>query len=96
MCHKKVQVVQVRGLIKPWKPIIYYDFDRNMDMDLLNELILKSEYCKIKIRAIICDMGNTQLLSHFKVYRDHNSVFKNPYNNTRDIYIFCDNPHRFF
>ena len=91
--HKKVQVVQVRGLIKPWKQIIYNDFDQNMNMDLLNELILKSENCNMKIRDIICDMGNTQLLSNFKVYRDHNNVFKN--DNNRNIYIICDNPHCF-
>ena len=77
--HKKVQVVQVRGIIHPWKQIVYYDFDTNMDMKLLNTLIIQCEQSNVKVRAIVCDMGNAQLLSHLKVYKSHNNFFPNPF-----------------
>ena len=90
--HKKVQVVQVRGLIKPWKQIIYYDFDENMNMDLLNELILKSENCHMKIYAISCDMGNTQLLSLSKFTETTTMFLKIPII-TPETFIFSVTIH---
>ena len=93
--HKKVQVVQVRGIIHPWKQIVYYDFDTNMDMKLLNTLIIQCEQSNVKVRAIVCDMGNAQLLSHLKVYKSHNNFFPNPFVEKRKLYIICDTPHCF-
>ena len=93
--HKKVQVVQVRGLIQPWKQIVYYDFDTNMDMQLLNALIVQCEQSNVKVRVIVCDMGNTQLLSNLKVYKVHNNFFPNPFDAKRKVYIVCDTPHCF-
>ena len=46
--HKKVQVVQFRGISHLWKQIIYYDFDKNMDMELLRSLIVQCKNANVK------------------------------------------------
>ena len=57
-----------------------------MDMELLNSLIIRSEKSNMKVRVICSNIGNTQLLSHLKVY-------KNPFDENRKVYsIICDTP----
>ena len=64
-----------------------------MDMELLNSLIIRSEISHMKVRVICCNIGNTQLLSHLKVYKTHNIFFKNPFDENRKVYsIVCDTP----
>ena len=41
--HKKVQVVMLRGLIYPWKQVVFFDFDCDMNKQLLMKLIKKGE-----------------------------------------------------
>ena len=64
---KKAMVVMVRGLRKSFKEVIYYDFDRSMDMELLSELILQVERAGASVRAVTLDMGNQTLLKECKV-----------------------------
>ena len=92
---KKVQVVLLRGIFRPWQQIIYYDFDRGMNLDLLNNLIMMTENCNANVRAAVCDMGNTQLLSQLEVYKKKMHYFTNPSDPLRKVYVFCDIPHCF-
>ena len=75
--------------------MVYYAFDQDIDVALLNSLIVQSERSNAKIRAIICDMGNTKLLSKLNVYQTHNNFFENPFDVNRKVYIVCDIPHCF-
>ena len=64
---KKVQVVIVRGLKSGFKEVIYYDFDQNMNMQLLSDLISQIEAVGGAVRSITLDMGNRTILSQCKV-----------------------------
>ena len=64
---KKVQVVMVRGLKSGFKEVIYYDFDQNMDIQLLSGLISQIEAVGGAVRSITLDMGNRTILSQCKV-----------------------------
>ena len=64
---KKAMVVMVRGLRKSFKEVIFYDFDRGMDMNLLVELIKQVERAGAAVRAVTLDMGNQTLLKECKV-----------------------------
>ena len=54
----KVMVVIVRGILAPWKQLIYFDFDQPMSKSLLFHLIVKCENSNIRIRAVTSDQGN--------------------------------------
>ena len=58
---KKAMVVMVRGLKTPFKEIIFFDFDRGMDLKLLEELIIEIEKAGGAVRAVTLDMGNRSL-----------------------------------
>ena len=66
----------VRGLIAPFKEIIYYNFDAillrergraDMDLKLLGEIIERVERAGGYVRSVTLDMGNRKLLSECKV-----------------------------
>ena len=71
---------------------MYYSFDETMTLDILIELIVRCEQSNVKVRAMVCDMGNTKLLSQLQVYK-HNSSFINPFDSSRNVHIFADIPH---
>ena len=52
----------VRGLVQPFKQIVYFQGDQMMTKNLLMELIGKIEETGIKTRIISCDMGNQKVL----------------------------------
>ena len=76
-----------------WKQVIYYDFNKNMNMKLLLELIEKCEDSNAEVKAMVCDMGNGTLLSTLDVYQNHNNYFPNPADPSRKVYIVPDVPH---
>ena len=70
---KKALVVMVRGLLAPFKEVIYYNFDTilerergksSMDLQLLNQLIARVEEAGGSVRSVTMDMGNKTLLSN--------------------------------
>ena len=67
-----------RGVMYPWKQVIYYDFNKNMNMKLLLELIEKCEDSNAEVKAMVCDMGNGTLLSTLEVYQNHKKIFSQP------------------
>ena len=66
-----------------------------MNLDLLLHLISLSEKSHARVRAVTCDMGNQKLLGKIGVYKDKNYCFKNPFDEARSVYLFCDIPHCF-
>ena len=68
----------VRGLLAPFKEVIYYNFDTvlewdrgkgkaNIDLELLGEIIERVERAGGLVRSVTMDMGNRTLLSECKV-----------------------------
>ena len=74
---------------------MYFDFDKTMTKDLLNQLILMAEKCHAKVRVMVCDMGNTKLLKELDVYRNKCHYFPNPIDQSRKVYIVTCIPHCF-
>ena len=89
---KKIQVVVLRGLMTNWKETIYYQFDQNISLDVLNYLILQCEKRNIKIKAAVCDLGNKTLLSQINFSELNNSIV-NPADPKREVFFFPDTPH---
>ena len=89
---KKVQVVVLRGLMTKWKETIYYQFDQNISLDVLNYLIVQCEKRSIKIKAAVCDLGNKTLLSQINFSQLNNSIV-NPADQSREVFFFPDAPH---
>ena len=67
----------------------------SITVPFLNELILRSEQSNAKVCSIVCDMGNTHLLSKLGVYSEQKHYFPNPADQNRRVYIIPDNPHSF-
>ena len=83
-----------RGLIKPWKQVVYFDFDSDMKKNLLLPLIRISEEYGCKVRGFVCDMGNKALLRELGVkINKWNYFIPNPVEPSRSVYIFPDMPH---
>lgn len=89
----KLKFHAFRGLISPWKQIIYYNFDVTMSQELLSSIIRFCESSHANVRGIVCDMGNRKLLKELKIYSECKHFFANPVDCTRKIYVFPDVPH---
>ena len=48
----------VRGMVTPFKMPIFYDFDVDADLSLVNDMITEVE--AVGGRAVVCDMGNSK------------------------------------
>ena len=85
----------LRGLRRNFKIPAYFDFDINMTRALIEEIIMKIEELGIKIRCLVCDMGNGTLLKEFNVTSPNNReyFFDNPFRRGNKIYIICDVVH---
>lgn len=91
--YKKAQTVIVRGLAKPWKQVIYYQYDQNMTKKLLLEIIEQCEKSNIKIRGVAFDMGNHTFIKEVKLISQNKHYFQNPADRKRKVYLFPDVPH---
>ena len=58
---KKMVVFMIRGLIKGFKQIVYYNFDTAITEDFLMEVIRKVEETGLYTRCVAMDMGNQQV-----------------------------------
>ena len=84
----------VRGLASNWKYPIFYDFDCPVRKELLNEIIIKLEEIGINIIGMVSDMGSTNKALRTSLnITNSNTSFKNPYDNSRNVYVFADVPH---
>ena len=92
--NSKVQVCMARGLTSSWKQPVYYGFNTDMTLKLLNDVILAIEGIGLKVCAIVCDLGaeNRSFLKHAGVTIDK-PFLGNPTDPNRNIYFFADVPH---
>ncbi|XP_071525284.1 transposable element P transposase [Panulirus ornatus] len=92
--HKSVQLVMLRGVIAPWKQIIFYQFDCPMTKDILFDLIVRVEAAGFPVVATVNDLGptNVRLWNRLHVSPGKSS-FTNPADQERQIYAFADAPH---
>ena len=89
---KKAMVVMSRGLGSGHKEPLFYDYDTPMTMELLSQLIIKTEEAGAHVRNVVLDMGNQSLLSSMGVYRGE-FTFPHPTRDGEFIAIIPDYPH---
>ena len=89
---KKAMVAMVRGLGSGHKEPLFYDYDTPMTMELLSDLIIKTEEAGAHVRNVVLDMGNQSLLSRMGVYRGQ-FTFPHPTRDGEFIAIIPDYPH---
>ena len=84
----------IRGIISPWKQIIFYDFDRKMILELLINMIVCVESVGFQIHGCVCDMGgaNHSLLNQLGI-DEKTTYFSNPFASNRFVHVFLDIPH---
>ena len=63
-----------------------------MTKKLIHKIIKRMESEGFKIRGVVCDMGNPTFNKQFDM-KNLNHFFKNPADETRNVYIFPDVPH---
>ena len=70
----------VRGMVTPFKMPIFYDFDVDADLNLVTDMITEVEAVGGRVRAVVCDMGNSKFLGKdgVKLYQKGNHSFPNP------------------
>lgn len=95
MCPKKyAQVVMVRGLVKNWKQVVYYDLDAPMTATILKFIISKLEEICFTVIAVVSDMGptNVSLWRELSISENQPFIF-HPCNPMKKIFFFADIPH---
>jgi hypothetical protein len=92
--HRQVQVALIRGLLFPYKQVVFVDFDVPMKKDLLLELIRHLDKVKFKVVAIVSDMGSTNVALWLTLQvTDTKPFFVHPCNKEEKIFLFPDAPH---
>lgn len=95
--HKTTQVVMARGLFNKWKQPVFYEYDRPMDKDLLNNIIMKLYESGFTVVATISDLGssNSTVKNNLKIGTEGNQqcYFEHPSDNKFLIHVFADVPH---
>ena len=86
---KKMQVVILRGLLEPWKQVIFYDFDKNRSKKLFLDIVTACQ----SVRGAVFDMGNHTFIKDCKLMREGNNFLPNPNLSGKKIYLFPDVPH---
>merc|ERR1719300_656444 len=78
---KKVQVAQVRGILKDFRMAVFYEFSTNMTMELLNKIIEKVEMAGAKEETLLAkphlqtalenDSSPTEFRKAYKIKKEH-------------------------
>ena len=92
--QSKVQVCMLRGLTRSWKQPVYYNFNEDITVTVLNDVISSVEGLGLKVCAMVCDLGaeNRSFLKHAEVTIER-PYFQNPVCSDRNVYVFADVPH---
>jgi len=88
----KVQVVQIRGIIKGFRQIVYYNFNTNMNLELLKTIISRIEAVGGKVRNCAFDLGNKTIVKDLKIGRD-GYYFESPTREGAIIHGYPDPVH---
>lgn len=92
--HKHVQVVMARGVTSKWKQPVYFDFDKPMKKDTLFDIINSVESAGFNVVSITSDMGGeNRALWKELIISPTNTSFTNPYDVSRNVFVFADVPH---
>jgi hypothetical protein len=91
--HKKLQLVQVRGLFSSWKQPIKTGFDMRITPDVLTELLTELHKIKYHLVGIVSDQGpeNEQCFRQLGIC-DQVVSFPHPVSQ-EPVFIFRDYPH---
>ena len=83
-----------RGIRTKWRFPLMYEFDMNMTLDKMKEVVTWVEEAGAECVANTCDMGNKTLLSDqgFDVTGGGHYI-AHPTRPDRRFYIICDVPH---
>lgn len=88
-----VQVVMARGLFSNWKQPVYVGFDKNMNKDLLLEIIVALHNVNYQVVAVVSDCGASNQGTWTSLgISVENVSFSHPVTNDK-IYCFADAPH---
>ena len=80
---RSVQCAMIRGLIKPWKQLVFYDFNCAVTRNILFNIILEIEAAGFIVVAMVCDLGSTNVsLWNMLGISIANTCFTNPADST--------------
>lgn len=90
---KKVQVIMAQGLYGRWKNVVYFNYNTDVTVKILNEVITALSQAGFPVVSVTCDMGieNRDLYSKLGV-NDKNPSFNHPVTG-QPIACFHDSPH---
>jgi len=81
----------VRGLFRPWKQLIAYEFDESLSVEKFNALVTQVENCGLRVRACVNDLGgkNRGLWNRLGVKCHISDSVNAP---ALNIKSYCENP----
>lgn len=95
--YKTCQFIMARGLFGRWKQLMFYDYDKTMDKEILEQVIKQFFECGFTVVIAASDLGTTNAKLWNKLNigtgKDKHSYFEYSSNNQYRIYVFSDAPH---
>ena len=90
----RAMCVMIRGLVKQWKQLVYYDFDCCLTKEILYDIIQNVESTGFIVLAMVSDLSptNIRLWKDLGICMD-NPSFCNPAAPDRNVHVFADAPH---
>ncbi len=85
----------VRGLRRPWKMAVYYDFDVEATFEFVKKIIVHIEEAGGRVMAATCDMGNQSFLGPkgVNLLSKGNHSFPNPARPNAMVWVIPDQVH---
>ena len=82
-------------MVTPFKMPIFYDFDVDADLSLVNDMITEVEAVGGRVRAVVCDMGNSKFLEKdgVKLYQTGKHSLQNPARPDDTVWVIPDAVH---
>lgn len=94
--HRTVQVVMARGLFKRWKHPIFFDFDRNMNKEILLHIIEKLYDSGFTVICAVSDLGSSKAAMwrsvKIGVSENEQCFFLHP-RTDQPVFVLYDAPH---
>ena len=95
--HRTCQVGMVRRLFEHYKQLVYYDFDKELSVDMINQLISDLYDNGFIVVALTCDFGSTNqgVFTKLNVGARSNRKCYFPHlkNSNYKVFAFADIPH---
>lgn len=85
-------VVMAKGLFANWQQVVYYNFDKTVNSELILNIISKLEGAGLVPIAMVCDMGTKNFTAH-KTWEI--STIKPSFKSRagHEVFVFYDTPH---